>query len=480
MNTSPQAAGDPNSETQPPDSLRDSATTEATADIAELAQLTDVKRHTAPVTPLVHAVRVLAVLAVIFVFQFAGMTSNFQLRTLLIVGLVFILVVGVVLGLSYLQWQRLQYWFDADGDLRVSSGILEKKERRLQLSRLQSVEVVQPLLARVFGMAEVRVEVAGGGDSRITLAYLTVAHASALRAETLARAAGIRPDAGEAPEQALATVPAGVLFKASLLSPSVWMLVLAEVVIIAALVITGGLIFSLGFLIAVIPPFFAIFGFFSTYFNFTVADSPDGLRTRFGLLGVKAHTIPPGRVASIDFQEPLFWRHFGWVSLRITVAGTGSSSDDNDKQSSSMLLPVAPWPVALEVARRVLPNLDVANIPFAPAPARAKKRSPFQFRNLGVYISPEVFATRRGWLYRHTIITPQARIQSMRITRGPWERALGLASVHADIVPGPLRAVAAHRDAAEARQILFTQIAQIDAATKADTSTRWGRNMPRD
>ena len=163
------------------------------------------KRHTAPITPLVHAVQVGGVIGVLIAFNVVSSTGVSVWPLLAAIGVVLLAVLAVAI-VTYLQWQRLVYWFDADGDLRVSSGLLQQRERRLHLSRLQSVEVVQPLLARVFGMAQVRVEVAGSGDSRVTLAYLTLKDAQDLRSETLARAAGVRPDAGEAPETVLVQV----------------------------------------------------------------------------------------------------------------------------------------------------------------------------------------------------------------------------------------------------------------------------------
>jgi putative membrane protein len=44
---------------------------------------------------------------------------------------------------------------------------------------------------------------------------------------------------------------------------------------------------------------------------------------------------------------------------------------------------------------------------------------------------------------------PLARIQSVRVTQGPVQRALALASVHIDTA-GTLRLTGEHRDAAEA------------------------------
>lgn len=106
-------------------------------------------------------------------------------------------------GTRVSAYRRLAFWFDGDGDLRVQSGVIFQQERRLQLSRLQTVDINRPLVARVFGFAALRVEVAGAGDSRADLQYLTVSEADALRSEILARSAGLSHDVGEAPEAPL-------------------------------------------------------------------------------------------------------------------------------------------------------------------------------------------------------------------------------------------------------------------------------------
>jgi len=441
------------------------------AESPQISQASE-KRHTAPITPLVHGVQVGGVLGLLVgvnVLSSGGLSLG---PVLAVVGIV-LLVVLAAAAVAYLQWQRLVYWFDSDGDLRVASGVLQKRERRLHLSRLQSVEVVQPLLARIFGMAQVRVEVAGAGDSRVTLSYLTVSNANDLRAETLARAAGVRPDAGEAPESVIVQVPSGALFWSGLLDSGVltWLVLsLAGVVVLS---ITVGPLGVLGLLVVVAVPVIGAFGQFTTYFNFTVADSPDGLRTRCGLLGVQAHTVPPGRVASIEFAEPLLWRRFGWVSIRLNVAGVRADSDGGTAAANT-LLPVATWDVATDVVHRLFPGLDVPSFPFQSVPEQVKWRSPMQRRWLGLGADAVMMGTRRGWLKRRTTFTPHARVQSVRLVQGPWQRRLGLASVHGDVVPGPVHVVGRHQSAEVARQFVFAEVERVRAATQADTSVRWG------
>jgi len=43
--------------------------------------------------------------------------------------------------------------------------------------------------------------------------------------------------------------------------------------------------------------------------------------------------------------------------------------------SENVLLPVAPWPVALAIVSHVLPGVDLQAIPLQPVPERARRRS---------------------------------------------------------------------------------------------------------
>src|SRR5204863_420924 len=77
--------------------------------------------------------------------------------------------------------------------------VLRNRAGRVRLDRLEAVDVVRPLVARALGLAELRLEVAGGGSSEAPLAYLSEDAAQRLRAELLARAAGLHHSTPEAP-----------------------------------------------------------------------------------------------------------------------------------------------------------------------------------------------------------------------------------------------------------------------------------------
>lgn len=431
------------------------------------------RRRVHPITPLVHGVSAVPIGFVIFIAFGSNLIAGGDTRLFAVLALLLVVPV-VVAAWSYLAWRNTWYWFDDDGDFRVDSGVLTRQQRRLQLSRLQSVDVTQPFVARIFSMAELSVEVAGAGDSRARLRYLSLADARALRAQVMARAAGLRHDTAEAPEVPLATVAANDLLVSLVLRSSTAFLLVATVALVAVTVMTQG---AFGLLLALFTgglPLFTVVGEFMRYFNFTASSSPDGLRLRFGMTKTQARTVPPGRVQAIEFVEPLLWRRRGWVRLRVNIAGAGNQEERSGREET-LLFPVATPELARDLVEQVLPGLRLEEIAWHPAPDRSRWRSPIQWRRLAVGWDDTVFAVRRGRVTRRTAVIPHARTQSVRLTQGPWERRLDLASVHADSTPGPVRLTGKHLDAGFARQVADEQAERAGHGRASDTSTHWAR-----
>ena len=68
---------------------------------------------------------------------------------------------GITFG--FLTWWFTRYLIDGT-ELRITSGILQKSSRRIPYERIQSVDIAEPFLARVIGLAELRIEMAGGSN----------------------------------------------------------------------------------------------------------------------------------------------------------------------------------------------------------------------------------------------------------------------------------------------------------------------------
>lgn len=398
-------------------------------------------RRTQPLSPLVQAAPALPAVALFLIGPGAGMVERSAVPVVLLV------IVGALAGyaafvlVAWISWWRRTFWIDDDGDLRMDSGILQRSARRLQLSRLQSVDIVAPVVARLVGLVEVRVEVAGAGESRIVLRYLTRAEADDLRGRILEIARGDAVE--ELPDAApLARVPSGRLLAGLLLRSVTAALLLATIVLIVVTALTQG---PAGIVLVLVTgglPILSVVTEFLANQGFRVARTPDGLRIRRGLLSTQSRTLPPDRVHAVSVVSPLLWRRWDWVRVTVTIAGV-----QGDEVRPDVLIPVAPRAEALQLIAEVLPDVSVEALPFESAPTQARWRSPITWRSLACAITPQVIATREGRITLRTSIAPHARVQSVRVTQGPWERRLGLASLHADVAPGPVEVVGRHLSA---------------------------------
>ncbi len=227
-------------------------------------------------------------------------------------------------------------------ELRIDYGLLQKQSKRVRLNRVQSVDLLEPLAARIFGLAELKVTTAGTERVAVRLRYLALPVARALRADLLGRSAGADQAVAEAPERPVLSVPHGRLVRAVLLEMVSWRLVL--LLVGPALGLLGqsnghrptiglGVALSVSFTVVILH---AIWRRVSTLWDFTISDSPDGLRIRHGLLSTSRQTVPPGRIQAILVHQPMSWRPFGWAQVRMNVAGYAGSANSK----STMLVPV--------------------------------------------------------------------------------------------------------------------------------------------
>jgi len=477
-----------------------------------------------------------------------------------------LLVLAVLLLLAlagfYVSW-RVHSFRIGDDAVEVRSGILSRRHRNARLDRIQGVNVSRPLFARLFGTAKLEVSVAGQ-DANVDLAYLGSAVADELRRDILRRASGARIDragatAGPRPEDRVAVgaagpAPSGVVANrlAGLVDefgggpfevegrPPASVVRIPHGRLIGAIVLHGftiGLLVIVALLIvtvslgqywmlfAVLPGVLGSVGFYGRRFaksvNFTIADTPDGVRVGFGLLSTTNETLPPGRIHAVEVLQPLLWRPFGWWQIRINTAGH-SSQKGAAGQPNTTVLPVGDLVDAGRVLALILPALgDLAaetkpdgntrgahpdadadadadaagGLPAAAlamgsglvavgltggpgngytgAPRRARWLRPFSWQRTGYAVHAGVVLLRSGALWRRLVVVPLARMQSIEVRQGPLRRMLQLASAELHTVEGPVNARLSVIDP-DASLRMFAEVAEGAVAwAGTDTSHRW-------
>jgi putative membrane protein len=115
---------------------------------------------------------------------------------------------GLLLGVKWLAWRRFRYGVGA-AEIVIESGILNRNRRSIPFDRVQDVDIERTFLARLFGLAKVRIETGAGGKDEGLLDSVSLAEAHRLR-ETVR---GWRTGAVTAAEAGPEAVPEGqVLF----------------------------------------------------------------------------------------------------------------------------------------------------------------------------------------------------------------------------------------------------------------------------
>jgi putative membrane protein len=381
---------------------------------------------------------------------------------------VYDLVLAVIVVLAgTVRWLVTRWALDG-ATLRIESGLLRRDSRQLPLARIQAVDVVRPFLARMFGLSELRIRLAGSSSANGRLAYLSDQVATDLRARLLATYHGIDPATPEPPERIMATVPAGRLIGSVLVSggltfvPSVIALVLLVRVSSTAAVVFGSAFAT--YLVGFVQ---GVWHRISSAYGFAVADAPDGIRIRRGLVGTVAETIPVRRVQAVRLVEPLAWRLFGWCRLEVDVAGAAGHEERAGRSTTSTkaLLPVGSPLVARHLVAAVI---GVSEPTISPPPWRARLKAPLSYHFLAAGHDDVLVKAVTGRVRRTTIWVPMVKAQSVRRIQGPWQRHLGLATVHFDAAGRHVRAEFRDRTVDEADRLMEDLTSLSRAARKRE------------
>jgi len=442
-----------------------------------------------------------------------------------------VVAAALAIGLGYLSW-----WFHTyritDQAVEQRKGMLLRQQRQARLDRLQAVDVVQPLLGRVFGFAKITIEVAGGSKSAIQLQFLRLHDAEALRNEILALAAGFRAEVAAAREgtvalrtdegglrseaEAFRLAPAPGSARTSIAAAEERPLVAVPMSrLLMSILLSWGTVFGIGMMLAfvmgsvivglVVPEVDIVGAIFGGGFvgiltagagvlsstmatlnrglNFRLGISRDGVRIAHGLLETTRQTVPPGRVQALHFSQSLLWRSRDWWQVVINVAGY-----QDNQQGVSTLMPVGTTPEALTALWSVLPDLGDTDGPgtvaralagtgaeggFTPSPASARWVDPWQWRRRGVRATETALLIRSGRLVRQLTVLPHERTQSLALRQGPVQRVLGLATVEVHSTKGVVKPVAHHLAVADAITLINEQAARARQRRSVQTPEQW-------
>ena len=307
------------------------------------------------------------------------------------VGVFALVAILAMFGTEYYKWWRFSYRLDAE-ELRIASGIFSRNVRSIPYERIQDVNLEQGPLARLLGLARVRLETgsSGSGDEG-ALDSVDLAEASRLRDVIRLRKAAQAEGTGAHAESIGSTVAAHA--DAPVLFTMDMPRVLTAGVFNFSLVffaVVGALINNLDFLIpgdfwnprrildflglddlfatldmaariaSVIAALFSLVviglvgGIIRTTlreYGFRLERTETGFRRRRGLLTLTDVVMPLHRIQAAVIETGPIRRHFGWFALKVQ-----SLASDSDKESDHAIAPFA----TAEELRAVLDETRIA------------------------------------------------------------------------------------------------------------------------
>lgn len=300
-------------------------------------------------------------------------------------------ILGVLAVVQLLQWQAFRYGFDGSV-VRVQQGVLQRRQRSIDIGRIQQVEVDQPLAHRLLGLAVLRLETASeGGETEVELDGIGLAEAERLRAALRPTTAPSTSDTGTeaattAGRRTVLEVPARHLALSAVTGAQLFALPAALAVIAEAVFdvraeedlaeTVTGLAQGLGVAVLVLGGAVLVLGAAIVAAvlrdgGYTVEVRGDDVVIRRGLLTTRETVLPRHRVQVVEVRQNWLRRAMGFATVHVRSAGGGAARD----QARQIQVPlVRPGPTLDHLLGVLLPEVPWSTA-FRSHPPAARRRS---------------------------------------------------------------------------------------------------------
>jgi len=301
--------------------------------------------------------------------------------------------IAALVLVSVLQYLSYRYRIGSDA-ITVRSGLLSRNRREIPFARIHNVEVRQNPLHRLFGVAELRLESAGGVRPEAEMRVLRLDQALALERLVRQRGQAPRPATADAPpvaaprdeeevEQVLLRLSPWDVVRMGLLSNRGWALAVAAFGVLFQTVprpvmddaIQRGGRQAFGFVSHLHPGMAGamlllaatlLLGWLALrvlsvvltvlrYHGFTLSERERRLTVSTGLLSRTRSSVARRRIQAWTLSEGTLQRWFGLRQLRIDSAAGGPSRDDD--RALRELAPLAAARSCDGLVRHLLPQL---------------------------------------------------------------------------------------------------------------------------
>lgn len=404
-------------------------------------------------------------------------------------------VLGAVALLGYQVAYYRRFTYEVTGEtIDIASGVFSRQRREIPLGRIQNVDISEGVVQRLFGIAAVDFETAGGGSTEASLRYVGQEEARRLQdvvrghavAAAEGEAAGVdRSGTGPAGEpvftletdsllvlallsfdvRVFSLVQTGLAFASPAIVGTFLDLPVAARVPAAVLAVTASLVG--GWLLGAAVTYVRYYGFRLTRLG-------EELRYERGLLNRYSGTIPLEKIQTVTVRENVLMRRFGYAALAVETAGYGGGEEPSG--GSEAAVPLDDRAAVLALARELEP-FEAPALEQPPARTRTRYTRRYRlaslglaaagavatfvlglptagygvsaavgvaglglagpaaargWRSRGVDLQADHAVTRNGWWRRRTTVVPSYRFQTVIDRRNLFQRRWDLATVEFD------------------------------------------------
>ncbi|WP_245975475.1 PH domain-containing protein [Oceanobacillus chungangensis] len=302
-----------------------------------------------------------------------------------ILAIVAIIVLGLVS--SFLSWYRYTYRIENE-ELCIEYGVFIRKKRFISKNRIQSIDLTQGVLHRIFKLTKVQIETAGSGDgAEASLQAVKFAEGERLQNELKNGITVVIEQNDDEPEHPTSTISFKRLFLAGSTSGSLGIILAIlggglseieqfipeqffETTVQWIIGLSIFFIAGLAFLVLIIVWLVGIAGTMIKYGNFTITKHHEELFITRGLLEKKQITIPLKRIQAIGIEESILRQPLGYVTVFAEVAG-GTSGKGED--AATVLFPIMKQEEVASFLAEFLPDYAIKEEEWTGLPKRALK-----------------------------------------------------------------------------------------------------------
>lgn len=480
--------------------------------------MTQLGAHTVPERPM-HPAGIVTQAGGVLRSTILGFVPAFASGEAFLIAATAVIVAVVTVGGSVLRYLRFRYEVTPDAII-VRGGVLFRFRRVVPFERIQSVDTVQRLVHRMFGVVELKIEAVGGSSTEAEISAVSPSEADLIRRTVLRERSQpvAQPDTSILPSppegRVLATADIGdiVLYGATGGRVALIAVFLANIfeVVTPFLPSDGATGFGevasrvgvLGVAVAVIGVLtvsitISVGATVLRFWEFTVRRAEDRLTVERGLLDHRRSNIPLHRVQAVVVHENPLRRLLDRAMVTVTVAGQHGERRD---PTASIVLPIGHRAEALALASTLLETdasslvsgLDpaprralgprlvwaiVLTVPWAVpaaillapwglfalvAPPLALCWAAWTWRWLGTALTTEYVVVRSGLAVRQTRIVPIPNVQAVHLRRTPLGRAFDLADVRLGVIK--LTAIGRQVDRVGAERLFSSLTERLPAA----------------